>query len=283
VLSEETAHPVNEAGNQAEWNAGARRELARAAGIAVHRTTALLEGGSTFYEATSLIDIALVAFAARGRRLLRSAFRLIDAGEESEAAPLLRVLHEYVIVTRWLLLDPETHVRGWALKDLGDRANAAKKTAEDKELDAQTRAALSAIEEDARAQLAKHKEQLGGDIVEPPPLEQMAKDAGLRFPYSFAYRLQSQADVHATALAIDKTLEKRDGSLGLREKPQTGLSQFDSYQIGAHLLLDLVRPLAERWPALGWGDTLAAVEKTLTAIAEADPASESAKKRRESE
>jgi hypothetical protein len=128
VALEEKTPPTNAESDQAERNAGARRELARAAGMAIHRTTAILDGGSTFAEGASMIDIALVTFAARGRRLLQAAFRLIDASEESEAAPLLRVLHEYVIVTRWLLLDPEKHAPGWALDDLRGRAVAAEKT-----------------------------------------------------------------------------------------------------------------------------------------------------------
>jgi hypothetical protein len=282
VALEEKTPPTNAESDQAERNAGARRELARAAGMAIHRTTAILDGGSTFAEGASMIDIALVTFAARGRRLLQAAFRLIDASQESEAAPLLRVLHEYVIVTRWLLLDPEKHAPGWALDDLRGRAVAAEKTAEDKDLDGETRAAITKIAEDAKAALEVYEAQFKGDVIQPPKLEQMAIQAGLRFPYSFVYRLQSQADVHATALAIDKTLEKTDGGLRLLEKPQTGLSKFDSYQICAHLLLDLVRPIADRWPALGWSDTLDAVDATLTAVARADPASETARKRRES-
>jgi hypothetical protein len=248
--------------------------------MAIYRTTALLSGGSTFDKAVSPVEIVLVTFAARGRRLLYSAFRLIDAGEESEAAPLLRVLHEYVIVTRWLLLDPDKNTPAWALDDLRQRAVAAEKTAEDKELDAETRKAIGAIGKDARSQLSKFEEKMGDEVTEPPPLEQMAKQAGLGFPYSFAYRLQSQADVHATALAIDKTLEQTGEGLRLLEKPTVGLGAFDSYQIGAHLLLDLVRPLAERWPALEWAPTLGAIEETLTATARADPASETSERER---
>jgi hypothetical protein len=249
--------------------------------MAMYRTTALLDGGSTFDDAVSPLEIVLVTFAARGRRMLYAAFRLIDAGEDSEAAALLRVLHEYLIVTRWLLLDPDDHTRRWALDDLRRRAVAAEKTAEDEDLDEETRAAMAEIGKEARTQLATYTEEMGDDGFKPPPtLEQMAKEAGLAFPYSVAYRLQSQADVHATALAIDKTIERTSEGLRLRDKPALGLDEFDSYQIASHLLLDLVRPLAERWPALEWAPTLDAVEETLTAIARADPASETSKNRR---
>jgi hypothetical protein len=159
---------------------------------------------------------------------------------------------------------------------MGSRAAAAEKTAEDKQLDDATRKNLRALAKETRDRRDQAAERIAGDIEELPKggLEQMAIEAGLRFPYSFAYRLQSQSDVHATALAIDKTLDRlADGTVRLKERPEPGLSEFDSYQIGAHLLLDLVRPLADRWPDLGWTANLDAVTATLTGIARADPAS----------
>jgi hypothetical protein len=38
------------------------------------------------------MGIVMLTLAARGRRLLRSVYRLVDAGERAEAAPLLRVI-----------------------------------------------------------------------------------------------------------------------------------------------------------------------------------------------
>jgi Family of unknown function (DUF5677) len=167
--------PEQAVSEQDARNAGARRELARAAGMAIYRTTSLLEGGSTFDDATSVLDVALLTFAARGRRLLHAAFRLIDAGEESEAAPLVRVLHEYLIVTRWLLLDPEPHTKHWALDDLRRRAVAAEETAKDEDLDEETRAAITKVAEDARAHYDRLKDEMGEDFERPPALEVMAK------------------------------------------------------------------------------------------------------------
>ena len=44
------------------------------------------------------VDFALIAFAVRGRRLMRAAYRLIDADEPDVANALFRVMSEYLIV-----------------------------------------------------------------------------------------------------------------------------------------------------------------------------------------
>jgi hypothetical protein len=106
-----------------------------------------------------------------------------------------------------------------------------------------------------------------------PALEQMAARVGLGFAYDLAYRMASQADIHATALAVDNALTRLDdGSILIRSEPDFGLSSYDSYELGAHLFLDLVRPVAEHWPDLGWGPMLDAVAESLEAIKRAHPA-----------
>lgn len=80
-----------------------------------------------------------------------------------------------------------------------------------------------------------------------PPIEQMAAQVGLTFAYELGYRMQSQAGVHATALAVDNALiRNEDGSIMIRPDPDFGLSSYDSYQLGAHMLLDLLRPTANQ-------------------------------------
>jgi hypothetical protein len=112
-------------GDQEERNAKARREIARAAGAALINATSLLEEGATFDKGVGPMGIVMITLAARGRRLLRSAYRLIDVGERAEAAPLMRIIHEYLIVTRWLLLDPEQNLTLWAKDDLRRRTSCA--------------------------------------------------------------------------------------------------------------------------------------------------------------
>ena len=62
----------------------------------------------------------LIAFAARGRRLLRAGYRLLDAGDTPEAVPLLRVMSEYLIVGLWLKQHPD-RLDAWALVDQANR------------------------------------------------------------------------------------------------------------------------------------------------------------------
>jgi hypothetical protein len=280
-------------GDQDARNAKARREMARAAGVAMIGATSSLEEGAFVAEGVGPMGLVLLALAARGRRLLKSAYRLVDAGERAEAAPLLRVLHEYLIVSRWLLTDPEKHLPLWANDDLRKRDVVRGRVLADEEIGDEVKQAIrdeaEAEHEKVRALLAETAEEgQAPDAGEPcptcgrprrrqegglPPIEQMAARVGLRFAYDLAYRLQSQADVHATALVVDNTLIRHeDGSIMIRPEPDFGLSSYDSYQVGAHLLLDLLRPIDEQWPDLGWGPVLNAAAGSLDAIKKSDPA-----------
>jgi hypothetical protein len=93
----------------------------------------------------------------------------------------------------------------------------------------------------------------------------MAAEAGLGFAY-WSYRLQSQADVHASPLAIDSAFE--DGERGVRVSaiPRFTHAELDSYRFGAYILLDILRPLAEKIPELDWGASTTAIAATLEAL-----------------
>lgn len=286
-------------GDQEARNAKARREISRACGVALIDVTAALADGAEVDEAVGPLDLVLLAFAARGRRLLRSIYRLVDASERAEAAPLLRVLHERLIVSRWLLLEPEKNLMLWAKDDLRRRDVIRERVLADEELGADIKRAIVEEADREREQIRELVEEPaeaeGGDqdgereacpscgrlpkrerAEGLPSVEQMAAKTGLSFPYNLAYRLQSQADVHATALVVDNTLVKpEEGRIQIREEPDFSLSAYDSYQVAAHLYLDLLRPVAERWPALAWEPVLKAVEEALTAIRKADPGYES--------
>jgi hypothetical protein len=95
----------------------------------------------------------------------------------------------------------------------------------------------------------------------------MARIVGLDFVYTYPYRLASQSDVHATPTAVDRSYEDA-GERGqrLRKVPRYALEGYDGYQVGAHLLLDIIRPLAERVPELGWRETTDAIAQQLTAV-----------------
>ncbi|MGD0272245.1 MAG: DUF5677 domain-containing protein [Gaiellaceae bacterium] len=274
-------------GDQEGRNAKARREIARAAGVAMIVSTASLEEEAFVERGVDPMGLVLLAFAARGRRLLRAAYRLIDNGERAEAAPLLRVLHEYLIVARWLDTDPVKHLPMWAKDDLRQRGTTLERILSDEDLDEEVKQIVRGKEdvqqEKLRAFLARlpeEEEQAPKDDDRCPtcghsrkkrkglpPLEVMSGKVGLGFAYNVAYRLQSQGDVHATMLVIDNTLiQQEDGQIMIRPEPDSGLSGYDPYQLGAHLLLDLLRPVDGRWPDLGWGPVLDAAAASLEAL-----------------
>jgi Family of unknown function (DUF5677) len=241
----------------------------------------LLQGTSRFDSRVGVkhgigpVDLALVAFAVRARRALRSAYRLLDAGEPDTANIIYRAMSEYLIVGRWLMQATEAEMQAWALFDLRDR----RKTLLDvldagTELDEESRAAIQVevtrAEEAIRsyggptAALSKRAARKAGEDV--PSLESMAKRVGMGFGYSLAYRVQSQTDVHATALAVDSVFEDAcasDPGPRIRETPRSALHSYNAYQLGAHLLLDVLRPVAERLPELAWEEPLAEIDRRL--------------------
>ena len=210
------------------------------------------------------LDLALFGFAVRGRRLLRAVCRLLDANEPDCASPLLRVMNEYVIVGRWLISAGDKRMQAWALDDLRDRRNTIdevmKLTMTDDEpvdLGAELKSTEDAIRNYAGPDAALTK-RAGKKAGEPatPGLQAMAREVDLEFAYSFAYRLQSQTDVHATPLSIDAVFEVDstfEPGPKLRDVPANALRSYDLYRAGGHLLIDLLRPVVDRIPELGWG------------------------------
>jgi hypothetical protein len=73
--------------------------LPRGCGLALIELTSILEEEDAVLDRSiDPLGVALVAYAARGRRLLRSAYRLLDANEAPEAVPLLRIVMELYFV-----------------------------------------------------------------------------------------------------------------------------------------------------------------------------------------
>lgn len=135
------------------WNAQARREVSRACGVSLLSMSAILQGESQVDKGVDPIGLVLLAFAARGRRLLRSAYRLLDLGERPEAAILFRVMQEYLITGRWLLLDDE-NIKLWTLDDLRRRAVTIEQVVSDPDLDEETKELIRKQADEARARRA---------------------------------------------------------------------------------------------------------------------------------
>jgi hypothetical protein len=170
-------------------------------------------------------------------------------------------------------------MEGWALDDLRERRNVINEVLENAAIVGDARAQLETelAETEASikryggsgAALSKRAAAKAGEAPT-PGLQTMAREVGLEFAYSFAYRLQSQADAHATPLAIDSVFEYGDpsdpGPVVMRI-PRHALQGYDLYLVGAHLLFDIVTPLAERVPELEWTDPLNAIREELQTAA----------------
>jgi uncharacterized protein DUF5677 len=278
-------------------NAQARRELSRACGVSLLGITSILDSGAKVGTDADATDLMLLALGARGRRILRSAYRLLDEGERSEAAILFRVMQDYLIRSRWLLRDEE-NLKLWTLDDLRKSVATIDKIANDPNLDEETKESTRKHGEQARANLAEfvglttteieaeEETKVCPECKRPlkkrkrpslPTLEQMAAETDLSLPYNLPYRLSSQGEIHATPLLVNYTLERGDDGVTVREQPGFSMEGWESYAVGAHLLLDLLRPIAVRWPELEWGPQFDAVQTTLEAMRAADPDSQSYK------
>lgn len=264
---------------QLDRDAKARRELARACGVALIGMSSALEEGLGVTHGAGPVPLALVAFAARARRLLRSAYRLVDAGERDTAVPLYRVMNEYLIVGRWLADASEQELRVWALDDLRGRLSVLRDVIADPELDEETKGVLG--EELRRTEdairsyggegtpMTKRSARKAGEEV--PSLEAMAKKVGASFIYAYPHRLMSQADVHATPTTIDNSFEETEHGHTLRPVPRFALEGYDSYLVGAHLLRDILALPADRIPELTWERPMRMVAEVLAAVGRADP------------
>jgi hypothetical protein len=263
-----------------ERDAKARRELARAAGIALIDMSTALEHGLGVASGAEAVTFALIAFAARAPRLLRSAYRLVDVGERDAVVPIYRVMSEYLIVGRWLVQASDEDLKGWALDDLRRRLTVLKEVINDPQIGEDVKVTLH--EQMARTEDAiegyggagtpttRQSARKAGATV--PSLDEMAKSSGLAFAYAYPYRVMSQTDVHATPTAIDAAYEA-DGERGhtVRPTPRFALEGYESYLVGAHLLLDILMPVRQRVPELGWAHIIGLVSDVLSAIGRADP------------
>lgn len=261
---------------QLEREVAARARLARGCGFALIELSSVLEDeDATLDRAVDPLGVALVAYAARGRRLLRSAYRLLDAGEASEAVPLLRTLSEYFIVGRWLVEHPD-RLGAWAMADHERREFVIGRVMDEM-------GARDGEDEEARAALQQQRDELNatrerwvGERGEPagdvPTVETMASEIGAGFAYQLAYRVQSQSDVHATPLAADTAYEQLpDGRLRLRAAPAHALSEIDQYALGAHTLRDLLAAVDEHLPGFMWRNGLEGITAALLGAQESDP------------
>jgi hypothetical protein len=232
------------------------------------------------YVARGRDELATAAMVARARRLLRAAYRLADATEGLEAAVLLRVMFEYGVTLRWLLLDPELNFVRWVVDgvkrvlsqddelrgiELRRRADAGlDDPGPDDEplglLYPEVRTRYEAALEQRRLEIAgienleERLEPGRGTAAERaesvPSLKKRADSVGLGDIYALAYRFDSQAAAHPNALAAEQLLRLgEDGNeVVVGAAPERALP--DPYAVGAALLAMMLEAGAEVIPDL---------------------------------
>jgi hypothetical protein len=257
---------------QLEIEIGARQILARAHGLALVHLSQILEGDEVLISArVDPLGLVLIAFAARGRRVLRAAYRLLDEGDFPEAVPLLRVLLEYAIVARWLKDHPD-RLGAWSLKDIERRVLTLDGILAELPQDFPGRDVIEGQRDEVvafRDGLAARSGVTTGAI---PPIEVMAAEGGVLFGYQLAYRPQSQSDVHANPLAVDASYEQQDdGMLRLRPRPLHSLAQFNQYEFGAYVLRDLLSLVSDHMPGFLWRTGLEGITAAMITSRESDP------------
>lgn len=165
---------------------------------------------------------SVAGLVARQRRLLQAAYRLIDAGDLLEAQILVRSQVEFLIVQKWLQLDPELHYPLWVIEDvrarfaLRDDVLAAYGT---DVLDAGTVRRYEQARDDRRAELARICEQRGINVLEYPKLIDQAKAVDEAGTYALVYRYDSQAAVHPRSLAVEQLLDQVPDGIAIRGEP----------------------------------------------------------------
>lgn len=254
-------------------------EPSREVGLDLLRATSAFDRPLGVRHEIGAVDLALVAFAFRARRLMRAAFAVLDAAMADVASVLFRVMGEYLFVGRWLIDAGDAGHEAWAINDLRERRVTILDTLAQARLealdDAVLRAELATLEADITRHLggipalSKRAARKAG-LRDVPSLQTMAGEAGLGFVYAFAYRLQSQTDVHATPLAVDCVFDPPEGSQPgpkLRRVPRHALQGFDPYEVGARLLLDIVRPVPQRIPQFDFAAQLDELDARLAEIA----------------
>lgn len=261
---------------QSEREIAARQQVARGCGRGLIKLSSVLEDeNATLDRAVDPLGVVLVAYAARGRRLLRAAYRLLDAAETPEAVPLLRILSEYFIVARWLVDHPD-RLGALAMADLDRRAFIIGRVVDEMgewgEEGEDARAALQQERDELNTTRERWVAERGKPAGSVPTVETMAAQIDAGFAYQAAYRLQSQSDVHATPLAADTCYEQLpDGGLRLPAAPSHALSEFDQYALGAHALHDLLAAVDEHLPGFLWRKGLEEIAAALPGGQESDP------------
>lgn len=233
-------------------------------------------------------ELAMASLVSRGRRLLRSAYRLADAGQGLEAAVLLRSLTEYAFTVRWLGRDPELNLLRWLMDGV---TRIVRQDEELRRLERRRRRdaglptpgptdePLGLLLPEMRTRLRETRHNLRGqlaavegieDRIEParegddrsaseraetlPDFRVQANLTGLEYVYALTYTFDSLAIAHPNSLAAEQLLEftGEQGQVAVAAEPTRTLP--DPYATGAALFALALDAAGDHLPELQVGE-----------------------------
>lgn len=211
------------------------------------------EGGLVAADAAGGRAASIAGLVARQRRFVRAAHRLLDAGDRLEAQVLIRSQIEFLIVQKWLQLDPDLHFPMWFIKDARSRIALHDHVVRTD--------GIAVIEEDVLARYRNARQnktaeldaicaQRGIPIPRYPTLEQQARAVELETVYALAYRFDSQSAAHPQALAIEQLLEPVPEGIIIRGEPPVDRRYADGYAVTAICLHDALASAAAHYDDL---------------------------------
>jgi Family of unknown function (DUF5677) len=211
--------------------------------------------------------LAILGLVGRCRRLVRAAYELADRAMDLEAQILIRVLLEYGITVRWLVVNPHLHFRQWAIADIEKRFTIDREIQEFGE--------ETVLTEESRAQFERRLEdfrrECGAASTKLPPLQERARQTGESLSYSMAYRYDSQSGAHPTPLAAEALVSlDPEGRGSLITAEPTDWMALNVYAAGAFMLLDVL-DAAGALPELALGPELQPIRERLEELSQAEP------------
>jgi Family of unknown function (DUF5677) len=165
---------------------------------------------------------AIGGLVGRQRRLLQAIYDLLDNGHLLEAQILFRSQAEFLIVQKWLQLDPDLHFPLWFIEDVRARLvlhNDVLGEYGEEVLKTDTIQRYEQARDDQQVKLGRICAERGIDVPSYPTLIEQAKAVDEAGAYALAYRYDSQAAVHPRALAVEHLLDQVPEGLMIRSEP----------------------------------------------------------------
>jgi hypothetical protein len=218
----------------------------------------------------------IVAIVARQRSHLKAVIELADTGLALEAEAIDRMMFEFSVRLKWLLLDVELHRLLWLRDEIRRRFTIDRETREwaeanDREIEIlrpEVREALERARDRIDARLDEIVAERGlGRQPTYPGLEAQATATGNRIDYALGYRLNSQGAAHPNVMALENLLTQLPDNGGIRVLAQPASdNRLNVYGTGAVYLFDALEVAGDLIPQMRI-EGLEEVGQTLTELA----------------